>query len=48
MSELKELINDKYAEQKFSGNGALQNLSNKGYEAFAKLGIPTVKNEERK
>jgi len=48
MSELKELINDKYAEQKFSGNGALQSLSNSGFEAFTELGIPTVKHEEWK
>ncbi len=48
MSELKELINDKYAEQKFSEKGALQSLSNKGYEAFTELGIPTVKHEEWK
>jgi Fe-S cluster assembly protein SufD len=48
MSELKELIKDKYAKQKFSGNGALQRLSNKGFEGFTQMGIPTVKHEEWK
>lgn len=48
MSELKELIQNKYNNEAFDGNGSLQSLSQKGIQLFNEQGIPTVKHEEWK
>lgn len=48
MSDFKDIIKNKYSEQHFAGNGALQRISSKGIEGFTQMGIPTVKHEEWK
>lgn len=48
MSELKSIIQNKFTSEPFSGNGALQALSQKGMQLFNEQGIPTVKHEEWK
>lgn len=48
MSDLKSLIQNKFNNETFSGNGALQALSQKGIQLFNEQGIPTVKHEEWK
>jgi Fe-S cluster assembly protein SufD len=48
MSDFNEIIKNKYSEQHFAGNGALQSISSKGMEGFTQMGIPTVKHEEWK
>lgn len=48
MSELSELIKNKYSKEAFAGNGSLKKLSEKGFQLFNQQGIPTVKHEEWK
>jgi Fe-S cluster assembly protein SufD len=48
MSDLKSIIQTKFANEPFSGNGALQALSQKGIQLFNEQGIPTSKHEEWK
>ncbi len=48
MSDLKEIIQTKYNNEPFSGNGSLLALSKKGIELFNEQGIPTIKQEEWK
>ena len=48
MSELSELIKNKYSKEAFAGNGSLKALSEKGIQLFNQQGIPTVKHEEWK
>jgi Fe-S cluster assembly protein SufD len=48
MSDLKSLIQNKFNNETFIGNGALQALSQKGIQLFNEQGIPTVKHEEWK
>jgi Fe-S cluster assembly protein SufD len=48
MSNFNDIIQNKYNEQYFAGNGALQSISSKGIAAFNEMGIPTVKHEEWK
>ena len=48
MSELKSIIQNKFTNEPFAGNGSLQALSQKGIQLFNEQGIPTVKHEEWK
>jgi Fe-S cluster assembly protein SufD len=48
MSDLKTIIQTKFSNEPFSGNGSLKALSNKGMQLFNEQGIPTVKHEEWK
>lgn len=48
MSDLKEIIQNKFSKEPFTGNGSLKALSQKGMELFNEQGIPTVKHEEWK
>ncbi|WP_407527589.1 Fe-S cluster assembly protein SufD [Lacibacter sp. MH-610] len=48
MSDLKNLIQQKFNNEPFGGNGSLKALSQKGIELFNEQGIPTVKHEEWK
>lgn len=48
MSDLTSLIQNKFNNETFSGNGALKALSQQGIQLFNEQGIPTVKHEEWK
>ena len=48
MSDIKELIQKKYNNSPFSGNGSVQALIQQGLQVLDQEGIPTVKHEEWK
>jgi Fe-S cluster assembly protein SufD len=48
MSDLQSLIQNKFSNEPFSGNGSLHALSQKGIQLFNEQGVPTVKHEEWK